>query len=955
MQRDNGTIRRISVLALALPLAAGWTVTARAQIISLPGTTTGQAIRNSAKSTTKSSTSTADRSETITVVGTHLGAKETAEIQPVTVITADQIQQSSSMTTGDIFAHIPSMGFSGNTYSNNGGSCLNIRSLGTARTLVLLDGHRMVNGNGAADCPDMNSIVPAMIDRIEILKDGSSTTYGSDAIAGVVNIILKKNFTGTTVTANGGISEYGDDQTAAVTIAHGFNFDHDKGNFTIAGSYNYQAPMAADARKWAMQEAKVNNPPGDAQYFGSQYGPRPVYAALNGGRPLAGASDGVPHSVISNGDGSYSPYSWNDNYDYSQDNQIISEQQVGTLAANGHYEVNRYLQLYMTANYSHTQSQAYGTPMYIATPVSTVNGNSGAMVVPSGEPGNPFGEDVALYNRMFQLGRRYDYENINTFQFTGGARGLLPHTGGWTYDFFYSYGKTVNHYSESEDVNWRNMENALGFHQTGGAGSTAGYYDPGLCASVAGCASWNPFVNNGAMSQQARNYIGFTDVEPSGQELRDVQFTVANKHLAKLPYGPLGIALGVEHRSLDGYFHASPEDMAGLNSNLARGDTGGGYNVTEVFGETSIPLLKDLPAAKALSAEVSGRFSNYNTFGQTYNWHAGLIYAPTQDISFRANISTGFRAPTIQDLYRARVVSLTSTRDPCAYLSTFDTAVQPTIAANCRKQGVDPNNFKQTNGSLKYATGGNPELQPELSRTYTIGTILTPRWLPGFTASIDYFHTHITETIGYPSLPTELNGCYESVNLSSSYCSILNGRDINGQLNPVARLHTNTGAFIEDGMDINASYVQPLGYENALSFGADIQDVMSYKEQSQDGEPLISYLGTDAGPPKWVANGTATFTHGPWSFTYMIRFIDGFNYYPNTAYGPGLSLWWKTNQAWYHDVFATYHGSRYNVTAGVKNIGGRDPNFYANGDYNTSPGMYDYAGRYIYLKAQVHF
>ncbi|MBB2167440.1 TonB-dependent receptor [Gluconacetobacter aggeris] len=951
--RMSGNSSRKWLLFGISALSLGWAFDARAQIISMPGTTTGQAINDQSAKKTKVTSKLDSTGETISVVGTHLGAKETAEIQPVTVITSEQIQQSSSMTTGDIFAHIPSMGFSGSTFSNAGGSCLNIRSLGTARTLVLVDGHRMVNGNGAVDCPDVNAIVPAMIDRIEILKDGSSTTYGSDAIAGVVNIILKKNFTGTTFTANGGVSEYGDDQTAALTMAHGFNFDHDRGNFTIAGSYNYQAPMAADQRKWAMQEAKVNNPPGQAQYFGSQYGPRPVYAAVNGGRPLAASSDGVARSVISNGDGTYSPYSWNDNYDYSQDNQIISEQQVGTLAVTGHYDVNPHLQLYMTANYSHTQTQSVGTPMYIATPVTTLTGNSGAMVVPAGEPGNPFGEDVALYDRMFDLGRRYDYDSINYYQFTGGAKGDLPSTHGWTYDFFFSYGKTATSYSESEDVNWRNMENALGFHQTGGAGSTTGYYDPNLCSSIAGCAPWNPF--SGTMSQAARNYIGFTDVEPSGQEMRDVQFTVANKHLAKLPYGPLGIALGVEHRSLDGYFHSSWEDAAGLNSNLVRGNTGGGYNVTEVFGELSIPLLKDLPMAKALSAEVSGRFSNYDTFGQTYNWHAGLIYAPTRDISVRANIATGFRAPTIQDLYRAKVVSLTGTRDPCAYVSTYPAGVQSTIIANCRAQGVNPSSFKQTNGSLKYETGGNAELQPELSRTYTIGTIVTPRFLPGFTATIDYFHTHITEAIGYPSLSTELNGCYESSNLSSSYCSILHGRDIDGQLYPVSRLHENTGAFIEDGIDINASYYQPIDFVNALRFGADIQDVTSYKQQSQDGQALISYLGTDAGPPKWVANGTATFSHGRWDFTYMLRFIDGFNYYPSSSYGPGVSEWWKTNQAFYHDVMVTYHGDRYSITAGVKNIGGRDPNFYANGSYNTSPDMYDYAGRYMYLKAQVHF
>lgn len=951
--RGSGSCRKAALLLGISAFCYGWATEAHAQIISLPGTTTGKAITNKSSKSSKVSSTAEGKNETITVVGTHLGAKETAEIQPVTMITGEQIQKSSSMTLGDVFAHIPSMGFSGNTFSNDGGSCLNIRSLGVARTLVLVDGHRMVNGNGSVDCPDVNSIIPAMVDRIEILKDGSSTTYGSDAIAGVVNIILKKNFTGTTVTANGGISEYGDNQTANVTIAHGFNFMHDRGNFTIAGSYNYQAPMAADQRKWAMEEAKVNNPPGQAQYFGSQYGPQPVFAAVNGGAPLTAQSDGVAQSVISDGHGGYRPYSWNDNYDYSKDNQIISEQQWGALSGTGHFDVNDYVQLYMTANYTHTQTQDVGTPMYVATPATTLTGNSGAVVVPSGTPGNPFGEDVAMYQRMFGLGREYGYNNINMYQFTGGVRGALPHSGGWTYDGFFSFGKTVTSSSLSNQVNWRNLENSLGFHQTGGAGSTEGYYDPNLCAGIAGCASYNPFT--GSMSQAAANYIGFTDTYPSAQELRDVQLTFSNKHIAKLPYGPLGISVGVEHRSLDGYWHASDEDKAGLNSNSYRTDTSGGYNVTEVFGELSIPLLKDLPGAKALSAEVSGRFSNYNTYGQTYNWHAGLIYAPVPDISFRANISTGFRAPTIQELYKGNLISLTGTRDPCAYIGTFPSSLQSIVAGNCRAQGINPDTFKQNNGVIKYQTGGNIHLQPEISRTYTIGTVVTPRFLPGFTATVDYFHTHITETIGYPTLSTELNGCYSSANFSSSYCSILNGRDLNGQLNPVNRYQSNMGAFIEDGLDINASYHVPIDYNNALTFGADIQDVMAYKTQTQPNQPFVSYLGTDYGPMKWVANGTITYTHGPWALTYMLRYTDGFNYYPNSSYGPGLSMWYKVDQTFYHDLMVTYTGNIYTVTGGVKNLGGQDPTFYANGSYNTAPGIYDYSGRYIYLKAQVHF
>ncbi|MBE7619715.1 TonB-dependent receptor [Komagataeibacter sp. FXV2] len=927
---------------------------AHAQIISLPGTTSGQVIP--AKKSKKTQTKVyqkkgSDNSENIMVVGTHLGARETEQIQPVALITSDQIQQSSAMTMGEVFSRIPSMNFSGNSYSNFGGSCINIRNLGTARTLVLVDGHRMVEGPGG--CVDMNAIAPAMVDRVEILKDGSSTTYGSDAIAGVINITLKKDYTGTTLTANGGISDSGDAETSALTATHGWDIMHGRGNFILSGSYNYQAPVDANARKWAMHDrAGWDNSPGAPQYYGSTYTPNGYFVAANGGAPLTSQPGQLGnYSVTPNGNGGFSPFGYADDYDYSQGNQMLAQQSIQTVAGSGHFDITKNVQFYIDGNWTHTAGWSKGVPMFIGTPATTLTGNSGEMIIPSGNPYNPFGEDVAMYKRMMGLGERYSDLQNDQYQATVGLRGSIPHSGGWTYDAFYSFGKSVGEESQNGQINWVKMENALGFHQTGGGGSTTGYYDPSVCTSQPGCVLINPFSQT--LSPAAKKYIGVTDDYPSGYELRDVQVTFANKHIARLPYGPLGIAVGVEHRGLDGYSYASNFASSGQASNYYYTSTSGGYNVTEVFGELSIPLLKNLPAAKSLSAQVSGRFSNYNTFGQTYNWHAGLIYAPTDSIRFRANLATGFRAPQIGDLYAGQTISLSGAHDPCGQISEYG-ALAGIVAANCRAQGLNPSTFKQVNNAMKYISGGNPSLQPEESRTYTIGTILSPTFLPGFSATIDYFHTSITHALSTPSLQTELDGCYESVNMSSAYCNVIHGRDVSGQLNPVSNYEENVGAFKEDGLDISAQYNYDIDYANSLHFGADIQDVMAYKEQNTPSTPFVSYLGS-VGTPKWLANGTATFTHGRWSFTYMLRFIDGMYYFPSSDYNASFTQWYKINQTFYHDVSITYRGNKFTVTGGVRNIGGKQPQFDALGDYNTDPGMYDWQGRYMYLKAQVNF
>jgi outer membrane receptor protein involved in Fe transport len=347
---------------------------------------------------------------------------------------------------------------------------------------------------------------------------------------------------------------------------------------------------------------------------------------------------------------------------------------------------------------------------------------------------------------------------------------------------------------------------------------------------------------------------------------------------------------------------------------------------------------------------------------------AGINWTPTRDIRFRANLGTSVRQPAIVEAFGGQTVSFAPGADPCdAGQITSYGALAGTVAANCARQGIKVGTFTQPGSQIATLVGGNPALQPETSRTYTIGTVLTPRFLKNFSATIDYFHTKIENSIG--TLPSQsiVDACYESTGLSSSLCNLIAPRSATGQLVQVQALEENLGEVRTSGIDFDINYLIRLRGGHVLSFSNELVDTIGYTEQLQPDGPWVNLKGRMSaintqtylsGYPVIRDNLTATYSKGPFSFSWTTRFIDGMIYNDGSNDAVvGVDRYARVNEAFFHDILATYNFKKIQFIAGIDNLFDRTPPFALDGSTNTAPNVYgeDILGRLFYAKMQFRF
>ncbi len=897
----------------------------------------------------------AGTAQDVIVTGSRLRTSNLTSEAPVTVVTARQIEQSSAQTVEDVLRKIPSIGSEGNfSTTNNGGngsSCIDLRGLGITRTLVLVDGRRFIRtGYGLGnDCVDLDTIPLGLIDRIEILKDGASSTYGADAVAGVINIVMKKNFVGTQINLGGNITASGDDLQGDISGTTGFDFAQGRGNVAVSGRYLDRGPVRQKDRDWANPVVNGDNGLGNPYTLGSGFAPGGRYTSADGT---------ITSQTVRNG--AFVPFTRADRYNFGQDQYISSSEKQGNFAGNAHYDINEHITAYVSAYYTHksTQTQLAGQPI------------TGAVNTPQQfdiPQGNPYAEALGVNSEIFGMRRVSDWGTrdynvrADTWQITGGFKGNV--TGNWDYDAYYTYGHAKTTLNYTSQVNFNRLEQEMGFQGTDPNNLDTGIYNPAVCNPAAGCLLANPF-GNGSFSRAAINYASFTSTAQSITQLRDLGATITNNKVLQLPYGPLGLAFGMEHRGEQGAYHPDPTIQSGASTANFELPTGGGFNVTEVFGELSIPILKNLFMAKDLSADVSGRWSDYNTFGSVYTWRAGLNWTPVRDVRFRANLGTATREPAIQEAFGGATGSFNTANDPCAQTASYG-ALAGIVAANCARRGAGPG-FQQASSQINTLVGGNPALNPETSRTYTIGTVLTPRWIRNLSATVDYFHTSINNSISQTSTQYVLDQCYTSNNLSSPFCANAGNRNGSGQVSGVQALYQNLGVTRTNGIDFDVNYLIHLGGGHNLAISNEMVDTIGYTEQLVNGGPFINLKGRAstantvyaAGYPVIRDNVTGTYSKGGFSFSWTARYIDKLTYNDGSSdYKSPAHRYTVSNEVFFHDIVATYNWRKVQLVAGIDNLFDRTPPFAYSDGVNTLPNVYgaDIFGRFFYAKAQIRF
>jgi iron complex outermembrane receptor protein len=907
--------------------------------------------------------------ETITVTGSRLAPNNATSDNPITVVTSEEIARSSAQTIEDVLQKLPSIGTNGiYATTNNGGegiSCTDFRNLGISRVLVLVNGRRFVHsGIFGVDCVDLNNIPVSMIERIEVLKDGASSIYGADAVSGVINIILKKNFDGSQIDLGGDITGHGDGKTGEIDGTSGFSTEN--GSIMLNAGFLDRGPVPQADRAFAAKPLQDNAFIINAN---GQRVPDPTFGAPfpNGGEVFDGPlvpvgsgvidPNGVGRSVLALGNGQFRTFNpFTDNIDFGQQQYLVGTLEKESLNAIGRYDFLSNLDGFLQGFYTHKETDQQLGPQ-------PLTGGFGAglpdeFIIPKGNPFNPFGEDVSEFKNALSSGDRLTVVDTDTAQFTGGFDGTLP--GGFDWSTWATYGFSDNTIDNFGEINFQKLEEAVGFRQTNPAVPDQGVYDPTVCNPSTGCSLINPFGPNSISTAQAR-FFTFLEKDHSEFTLAQVGANVKKDDVYDLPYGPFGLDIGAEFRREAGSYTPDPLVQSGVTLENPQEPTKGSFNVAELYAEGRVPILADLPFAKELTATASGRFYDYNTFGTGATWKAGGIWSPIDDIRFRGNIGTAFRQPEINELFGGQALSFNSAIDPCDAVerTTFTGQAAVNVAANCAKLGI-PTDFRDLNGGqIKTITGGNPALQPETAESINVGVVIEPRFLPDLAVTTDYFRTKIQHSIGSVGTSTILDQCFTSVNLSDPLCANIGPRLPNNQLNLVTAIEQNLGVTRTDGIDIGTTYHYDFAGFGRVSLESQSEILFNFEQQNFENGPFQGFAGLintgleSNAFPRLRNNDTMSWSNDDLTLSYTLRYISGMGFFPLTD--PAVNPATHTPGIFYSDIAATYQYDRYKATVGIDNLFDKQPPFVPDGSSNTAVSVYDLLGRLFYLKATVRF
>lgn len=932
--------------------------------------------------------------EAITVVGSRIRRTVDSEsAQPVLVLSTQDIEKTGLTSIGDVLQNLASVGPSINTVFNNGGdgsTTVDLRNLGAGRTLVLVNGHRWVPGlNGAVD---LNTIPTSIIERIEVLKDGASSIYGSDAISGVINIITKSSFDG--AEANGFVGETSEGDGMRYSSDFTFGASSDRANVVISASFTKEEPIFAGDREISAVPA-FGIPPG---VNGSSTTPFGRYGVT--GRP--GTFTNIPGQNGAVGRPSaagYKPFSFStDAYNFAPDNYLVTPQERIGLFAQGRYALTDSIGFTAHMLFNQRQSEQLLAPMPVVLG-SVGQGLARTIQIGANNAYNTFGAVVTRAQRRFiEGGPRLFGQDVDTMRFGGAFDGSF-NLG--ERDFYWDAGYSFTENDQNDTTkglyNVRRIQSALtSFDSDPGAGFAPVCGTPGPSAAapltgatlIAGCTPLNIFGAVGSITPAMLNYLRFTAKDKAGSETQNY-FGNISTTLFETEAGPVGLAFGVESRREAGFFEPDAIIVAGETTGSASQPTGGSYSLDEFYAETNVPLLSGVQFAELLEVRLAGRYTDYSTFGDTTNFSAGFQWKPIGDLKIRGNYNEGFRAPTITDLFLGLSDSFPVVTDPCDVRAT-----NPNRAANC--VGA-PAGFRLDNSQIASTIGGNVNATAETAETSTLGFVYSPSYVENLGISLDWWKIQIDNAIGGRTEQNLLDACYRRPVRDQSACARITRDSTSFLITNVLAITENVGTIDAEGVDLNVTYALPeFGYGN-FDF---LWDSTYYINSESDN------LGFDPTQPTGPGNLPRLYTVGrvadrdadfrlksnlsinwemgdfgaSWTSRYSSSVVENCsnatdNGFPelcsvaatfdadgNIATGGGptadgiLLTRNKLGAVTYHDVRAYYKGAwGGTIAVGVNNAFEKDPPVSYETFANSFLPTYDVPGRFYYLQYKQTF
>jgi len=858
--------------------------------------------------------------EGINVLATRVDGAPASRIAPVLLIDGDAIARSGVSTIDDYLKRLPAFGFQGVNQSQNGGgygvSFVDLRNLNFNRTLVLIDGRRVVLcGIKTDEAVDVANIPAELVDRIEVLPDGSAPRYGADAVAGVVNIILKHDLEGLELSTGAAVSTYDDGAGGDVTASYGRELDG--GNVSAIASWTRRDPVLQADRPWARDPIDVANVGAN----GVLQLVRGSAATLAGHPVFAG---GVSTPVI-------------DGYDTSTASDLRGGLNRATFNMLGHHDVAEGISAYMQASYSDKLSTTLLPPQMLG--LTGTDKNPDGFVIPASNPFNPYGQAVTWQRVLAEVGDQTTRSDNQLFRGVLGLNGTLFTDTAWSVSV--NHGESRTAYATYNAVN---LTRAL---QTVGD-------DPAACAVSPGCVAGDYF-GAGRLSTGAASYIRYTDTTKSEYVESAVQAQLS-RPMQVLAGEPWPLTVGLEYRREFGETVPSAVTLAGNQSGVDSAPTAGGYDSREFFVAAELPLLDDRDFARVLRADASARQVSTDLFGGFAVWQLDVEWAPVRNLHFRAGIGTARRVPAITEAFGGSTASPTDVTDPCDGLNGLISS--PVVAANCRAVGLT-RAFRQDSTLIEVANGGDPHLKPEASRNLNTGLVFTSGDDPALRVSADYYRIDVHDAIDSLAdananyIPDQ---CYESANLSSPLCALITRTPSGpsaGQISRVLAPDQNIGAIETDGIDLGVTYRQSLGGASTLRLDWQTTVLLDYAVQETPGSAFIQEAGTfpnisAAGSlTRWRSLFTTGYDRGPWTVEWSVQFLGGARVLgePQTlpfSSAPGI---------FYHDVGVDWRRGPFSARVGVDNLTNQRPPTLIDGVTNTNVNTYDVVGRSFYMHA----
>jgi outer membrane receptor protein involved in Fe transport len=997
----------------------------------------------------------------VVVTGSRINTPGLESVSPITAVSAEEIKETGVTRVEDLLNSLPQVVAdqgSGLSMGSSGTATINLRGLGPQRTLVLVNGRRLMGGDpvspsntnlGYASTADVNQIPVALIERVDVLTGGASSTYGADAVAGVVNFVMNDHFEGVRLDGNFGIYNHSnhedwinklasargfstpsgsswDGQNKDITAIMGHNFADGAGNFVGYIGYRRASPITADHRDFS------NCVLGDQLTGGKPYlcGGSSTSAPAIWFDPVSGAASQIQ------ADGTVGPRYARYNYAATHYLQRIDERY--TAGFNAHLKFNDHVEAYTEFSFMDDQTRGNYAPAgaFIASGKSNDSDSGlpdGNWSVNCGAPGSAFGNagmnpymtqaefgawcgggaggvvtpftnatrgantstsyqvgtdgvaQLTLGRRNIEGGPREDTYTHTTYRGVLGARGAINDA--WTYDVSGIFGKTRTEDYHSNDTSSTRMQEAL--LAVKGPNGT-----PVCLSGNASCVPWNIFDPTQPITADQLTYFTVPGIFTAEQEEDVISAYVSGdltSYGVKTPFAEEGLkaVFGSEYRRVT--LSSTPDeeyltgDLAGNGSPIP-GVTAG-MHVWEAFTEERLPLVKNMPFVKSLDVEAGYRYSNYTTGFSTNTFKFGVDWQPFTDLRVRGSYNRAVRAPNLQELYRPDIVSLDGGTDTCAAPSSYSAAEcllqgVPVAAYNAGGGGVAGNPAGQYQGLL----GGNNKLRPEVGKTYNVGLVFTPSALPGFNATVDFTDIKITDVITSFGPNLIQNNCVLTGTSTSYWCQLIH-RSNTGSLWTSPQGYTidpllNLGSLENRSIDLGLAYRFDMGSMGKLMTRLDGTYLLklvtapgTFAGLTSPTSECAGRFGPSCAPstPKWrhrmsVDWGTPV---SGLQFGATWRFIGKTR---NTLQDPQSPdyIGDPTQQLIddhipnisYLDLRTSYQWQNITVRTGVNNVLDKDPPLFdtvnsgGNSVYaesNTYSGMYDMAGRFLYMNVTIDF